>query len=250
MAAIDEQNVIITGANRGIGRVMAERFVQEGAHVGLLGRRRDAVEDTIDSINDELSPSGSMSPIVADVSEAEDVDEAIDEWIEERGTIHTLINNAGITRDGLLMRMDDEDWESVLDTNLDGAFYCTKAVVRNMMRNRWGRIIMVSSVIGLTGNPGQSNYAASKSGMIGFSKSVARELGSRGVTSNTIAPGYIETEMTDEMDEENREAILENTPAERLGEADDVADCALFLASERADYITGEVIRVDGGLAM
>lgn len=250
MAVIDEQNVIITGANRGIGRVMAERFVQEGAHVGLLGRRRDAVEDTIDSINDELSPSGSMSPIVADVSEAEDVDEAIDEWIEERGTIHTLINNAGITRDGLLMRMDDEDWESVLDTNLDGAFYCTKAVVRNMMRNRWGRIIMVSSVIGLTGNPGQSNYAASKSGMIGFSKSVARELGSRGVTSNTIAPGYIETEMTDEMDEENREAILENTPAERLGEADDVADCALFLASERADYITGEVIRVDGGLAM
>lgn len=250
MATLDEQNVIVTGANRGIGRVVAEHFAREGAHVGLLGRRREAVEETIDEINEELSPDGSMSPIVADVSEPEQVDDAIGDWVDEHDTVHTLVNNAGINRDGLLMRMDSEDWDSVLDTNLDGTFFCTKAVVRNMMRNKWGRVVMISSVIGLMGNPGQANYAASKSGMIGFSKSVARELGSRNITCNTIAPGYIETEMTEEMDEENREAILDNTPAERLGEASDVAECALFLASERAGYINGEVIRVDGGLAM
>lgn len=250
MATIDEQNVIVTGANRGIGRVIAERFVAEGAHVGLLGRRQEAVEETIDEINNDLDPDGSMSVIVADVSDPDQVQESIDGWVDEHDTVHTLVNNAGINRDGLLMRMKSEDWNSVLDTNLDGTFYCTQAVIRNMMRNKWGRILMVSSVIGLMGNPGQTNYAASKSGMIGLCKSVARELGSRNITCNTIAPGYIETEMTDEMDEDAREAILENTPVERLGEAEDVAECALFLASEKSGFITGEVVRVDGGLAM
>jgi len=250
MTAINEQNVIVTGANRGIGRVITEQFALEGAHVGLLGRRQEALEETINDINEDLSPGGSMSSIVADVSDPDEVQGAIEEWIDDHETVHTLINNAGINRDGLLMRMDSEDWDSVLDTNLDGAFFCTQAVIRNMMRNQWGRIIMVSSVIGLMGNPGQTNYAASKSGMIGLGKSVARELGSRNITCNTIAPGYIKTEMTEEMDEETREAIMDNTPAERLGDPEDVADCALFLASERSGYITGEVIRVDGGLAM
>ncbi len=250
MADIEEQNVIITGGNRGIGRVLVERFASEGAHVGVLGRRSEAVRETIEEIRDTRSPSGRLSPIIADVTRPDPLREAVEEWIEEAGGIHTLINNAGITRDGLVMRMKDEDWEAVLDTNLDGAFHCTQSVIRPMMRNRWGRIIMISSVIGLTGNPGQTNYAASKAGLIGFCKAIARELGSRNITCNSIAPGYIDTEMTDEMTDQQRETLLDSTPVERLGTGEDVAECAVFLAGERAGFITGEVIRVDGGLAM
>ena len=250
MPEISGQNVIVTGANRGIGRVMAEKFAGRGAHVGVLGRREEAVNETIKEIQQDYDPSGELSPIVADVSSADQVNDSIGDWVEQHGGVHTLINNAGITRDGLLMTMKSEDWEDVLNVNLDGAFHCARAVIRPMMKNRWGRILLVSSIVGLTGNAGQSNYSASKAGLIGLSKSIAKELGSRNITSNTIAPGYIDTDMTEEMDEQTRETLLDNTPAGRLGEARDVANLALFLASEQASYITGEVIRIDGGLAM
>lgn len=249
MTDLASQNVIVTGANRGIGKVVAREFAKEGSTVGVLGRRRDAVEEAVAEVREEAG-NDEISPIVADVSDYEETTEAVEEWVDEKDGVHTLINNAGLNRDGLLMRMKQEDWDTVLDVNLDGAFNCTKAVIRSMIRNQWGRIIMVSSVAGLMGNPGQSNYSASKSGMIGFSKSIARELGSRNITSNTIAPGYIETDMTEELDEERQQTVLDATPLERFGEAEEIADCALFLASPRADYITGEVIRVDGGMAM
>jgi 3-oxoacyl-[acyl-carrier protein] reductase len=249
MTELNEQNVIVTGANRGIGKVVAREFAEKGATVGVLGRRREAVDEAVNDLSDETG-NDKVSAIVADVSDYEKTNEAIGDWVEENDGIHTLINNAGMNRDGLLMRMKEDDWKSVLGVNLDGAFNCTKAVIRSMIRNQWGRIIMVSSVAGIMGNPGQSNYAASKSGMIGFSKSIARELGSRSITSNTIAPGYIQTDMTEELDEERKQTVLDATPMERFGDAEEVADCALFLASERASYITGETIRVDGGMAM
>lgn len=249
MTELASQNVIVTGANRGIGKVVAREFGEEGSTVGVLGRRADAVEEAVSDLR-ESTGNDDVTPIVADVSDYEETTDAVEEWVDEQDGVHTLVNNAGLNRDGLLMRMKEDDWNTVLDVNLDGAFNCTKAVIRPMIRNQWGRIIMVSSVAGLMGNPGQSNYSASKSGMIGFSKSIARELGSRNITSNTIAPGYIETDMTDELDEERQQTVLDATPLERFGEAEEIADCALFLASERADYITGEVIRVDGGMAM
>lgn len=244
-----EQNVIVTGANRGIGRHLAEAFAHEGSTVGMLGRRREALEEAADDIR-EQDPDGELSPLVADVSDPEAVDLAIDEWVDEHDGVHSLINNAGITRDGLFMRMGEDDWSQVMDVNLDGSFFCSQAVIRPMMRERWGRIVMMSSVIGLMGNAGQANYAASKAGMVGLAKSLARELGSRGITANVLAPGYIDTEMTDEMDDDQREELMDNTPMERLGQPEDVVEAALFLTSERADFITGEVIRVDGGLAM
>lgn len=249
MTQLQKQNVIVTGANRGIGKVIAREFAGEGATVGLLGRRREAVDEAVGDLT-ETTGNDDVSPIVTDVSDYEKTTEAVQEWVEEKNGVHTLVNNAGMNRDGLLMRMKEDDWKSVLEVNLDGAFNCTKAVIRSMIRNRWGRVIMISSVAGIMGNPGQSNYAASKSGMIGFSKSIARELGSRNITSNTIAPGYIQTDMTEELDEERRQTVLDATPMERFGDAGEVADCALFLASERAGYITGETIRVDGGMAM
>ena len=249
MTELNEQNVIVTGANRGIGKVVAREFAEKGATVGVLGRREDAVEEAVSNLTEQTG-NDDVSPVVADVSDYEETNEAIGDWVEEHDGIHTLVNNAGMNRDGLLMRMKEDDWQSVLGVNLDGAFNCTKAVIRSMIRNQWGRIIMVSSVAGIMGNPGQSNYAASKSGMIGFSKSIARELGSRSITSNTIAPGYIQTDMTEELDEERKQTVLDATPMERFGDAEEVADCALFLASERASYITGETIRVDGGMAM
>lgn len=249
MPEIAEQNVVVTGANRGIGRVLAREFAREGAHVGLLGRREEAVDETIDELHQELE-NPELSSLVADVSKKDEVEDAFEEWIDRHDEIHTLINNAGITRDGLVMRMKDEDWNSVLDVNLDGAFFCSKSVVRNMLGNRWGRIIMISSVVGLRGNPGQANYSASKAGLIGLSKSIARELGSRNITANTIAPGYVQTDMTEDLDDDQKDMIIESTPMERIGEAEEVADCALFLASPKSSYITGEVIRVDGGMAM
>ncbi len=249
MTELSSQNVIVTGANRGIGKVLARSFVREGATVGVLGRRREAVEGTVEDLRQETGLQ-SVSSIVADVTDYNRVNQAIGEWVEEREGVHTLVNNAGINRDGLLLRMKQEDWNSVLDVNLNGAFNCTKSVIRPMIKNRWGRIIMISSTAGLRGNIGQSNYSASKAGMIGFCKSIARELGSRNITSNTIAPGYVETDMTDGLGEEQKEAIIEMTPLERFGKPEEIAECALFLASDRADYITGEVIRVDGGMGM
>lgn len=250
MPEVGDQNVIVTGGNRGIGREIVARFAREGANVGLLGRRREAVEEACGTLAEDPEVTGEVTPVVADVSDAGAVREAIGEWVEEHDGVHTLVNNAGTRRDGLLLRMRDEDWHDVMDVNLHGTFYCTHAVVRSMMRNHWGRLIMVSSVSGLRGNPGQANYAASKAGIIGFTKSAARELAPRNITANVIAPGFMETDLTGDLTEEQEERLLEVTPMGEPGELRDVADCARFLASEQAGYITGEVIRVDGGMAM
>ncbi len=250
MPEISKQNVIVTGGARGIGRAIVEKFVAEGANIAILDLDRDSIEQTIDEIEEKIKPSGELSALEADVSDPDSVDEAISGWVDENETVHTLVNNAGITRDGLLMRQKFEDWKSVLEVNLDGAYNCTKSVIRPMMRNRWGRIIMISSVIGLRGNAGQTNYAASKAGVIGFCKSVAQELGSRSITCNAVAPGFIRTEMTEELPDKVKDDVLSSTPAGRLGEPAEVADCVLFLAGEQSGFITGEVIRVDGGMAM
>jgi len=250
MPEIRDQNVIVTGGNRGIGREIVARFAREGATVGLLGRRREAVEAACEEVAGSSDVEGAVTPLVADVGEAEAVREAIGAWVEEHEGVHTLVNNAGTRRDGLLLRMRDEDWHDVMDVNLHGTFYCTHAVVRSMMRNQWGRLIMVSSVSGLRGNPGQANYAASKAGIIGFTKSCARELAPRNITANVIAPGFMKTDLTGDLTEEQEQRLLEVTPMGRPGELRDVADCVRFLASEEAGYITGEVIRVDGGMAM
>lgn len=250
MPEVGDQNVIVTGGNRGIGREIVARFAREGATVGLLGRRREAVEEACEALDEDPEVTGEVTPVVADVSDAEAVREAVGNWVEAHEGVHTLVNNAGTRRDGLLLRMRDEDWHDVVDVNLHGTFYCTHAVVRSMMRNHWGRLIMVSSVSGLRGNPGQANYAASKAGIIGFTKSVARELAPRNITANVIAPGFMETDLTGDLTEEQEERLLEVTPMGRPGELRDVADCARFLASEQAGYVTGEIIRVDGGMAM
>jgi len=250
MPPIGEQNVIVTGGARGIGRAIVEKFVTAGANVGILDLQQEAIAEAIEDINSSLGPAGELSAIEADVSDPDSTEEAIGEWIDKNDGIHTLVNNAGITSDGLLIRQKESDWKSVLDVNLDGAYHCTQAVLRPMMRGRWGRIIMISSVIGLRGNAGQTNYAASKAGLIGLAKSVAQELGSRSITCNAVAPGFIKTKMTEELNDDMIEEVIENTPADRLGEPKEVADCVAFLAGEESSYITGEVIRVDGGMAM
>ncbi len=250
MPPIGKQNVIVTGGARGIGRAIVEKFVTAGANVGILDLQQEAIAEAIEDINSSLGPAGELSAIEADVSDPDSTEEAIGEWIDKNDGIHTLVNNAGITSDGLLIRQKESDWKSVLDVNLDGAYHCTQAVLRPMMRGRWGRIIMISSVIGLRGNAGQTNYAASKAGLIGLAKSVAQELGSRSITCNAVAPGFIKTKMTEELNDDMIEEVIENTPADRLGEPKEVADCVAFLAGEESSYITGEVIRVDGGMAM
>ncbi len=250
MPDVGDQNVIVTGGNRGIGREIVARFARDGATVGLLGRREEAVEEACQELAEDPEVTGEVDPVVADVADPEAVREAVGEWVEEHEEVHTLVNNAGTRRDGLLLRMRQDDWHDVVDVNLHGTFYCTHAVVRSMMRNEWGRLIMISSVSGLRGNPGQANYAASKAGVIGFTKSVARELAPRNITANVIAPGFMETDLTGDLTEEQEQRLIEVTPMGRPGELRDVADCVRFLASERAGYITGEVIRVDGGMAM
>lgn len=250
MPAIGEQNVIVTGGAGGIGRAIVEKFAVAGANVGILDLEEEPINEAIDDLNTKADFPGELSPIVADVSDPESTEDAIGRWIDNNGGIDTLVNNAGITSDGLLLRQKESDWQSVLNVNLDGAYHCTQAVLKPMMRGRWGRIIMISSVIGLRGNAGQANYAASKAGLIGLAKSVAQELGSRSVTCNAVAPGFIKTKMTEELGDEMIEEVIENTPADRLGEPEEVADCVGFLAGEEASFINGEVIRVDGGMAM
>lgn len=249
---LNQQNVIVTGANRGLGRTIAAHFAKCGATVGMLGRSPDKLESARDEIIEETEAKPeSVQVLEADVTDGEQVDDVIGDWNDELDEgIHTLVNNAGINRDGTLLRMSDDDWKDVIDVNLNGAFYCTKSVIRPMMRNRWGRLIMISSISGLMGNEGQTNYSASKAGLVGFCRAVARELGSRDITANTIAPGFIKTGMTERMDDGQKDIMEGVVPMERFGEPEEVAECATFLASERASYITGEVINVDGGMGM
>lgn len=245
---MNEMNVLVTGASRGIGKRIAEAFALAGANVVLnASRESEHFKRTID----EFEKAGySVMAYACDVSSTDAVKE-MQKAIKERfGTIHVLVNNAGVTRDMLLMRMSEDEWDSVIDINLKGTFNCTKACVRPMMKAGFGRIINISSVIGLVGNPGQANYAASKAGMIGFTKSVAKEIGKKGVTCNAVAPGFIESDMTDGLSEEMKAKYLESIPVGRFGTTEDVTNAILFLASEKSSFITGQVLTVDGGMVM
>jgi len=239
---------IITGAGRGIGKAIAERLASEGADVVICDIDEEAAERTAEEIKNKYSVKAIA--IRADVANGEEVNSMVEETIKNFARIDFLINNAGITRDSLLLRMSEEEWEKVISVDLKSVFLCTKAVVRHMMRQRFGRVVNISSVIGLRGNVGQANYSAAKAGIIGFTKSIARELAGRNITVNAVAPGYIQTEMTERLPQEVKEEMLKQVPLGRPGQPEDVAGVVAFLCSDDASYITGEIIRVDGGMAM
>ena len=238
-AALEGKTALVTGASRGIGRAIAAELASAGAKV-VIGYRSGKEE--AESLASELGGRA----VQADVSNAEDAARLV----ADAGDLDILVNNAGLTRDGLLARMPDDDWRTVIETNLSSVFYTCRAVTRPMMKKRAGAIVNVSSIVGVHGNWGQTNYAASKAGIIGFTKSLARELGSRGVRANVVAPGYVKTQLTDVLPEEATEAMLQNTPLGRLGEPQDIAGAVRFLCSDEASFITGEVLLVDGGLGM
>ena len=247
MGQLDNQVAVVTGAGRGIGRAIALKFAAEGANVACVSRTAENSE----KVANEVRALGRKAWACAvDVADSKGVAAAGEKILAEAGRVDILVNNAGVTKDGLLMRMSDEDWDTVLNTNLKGAFSFTKAFARTMLKQRSGRIINVASIIGLIGNAGQANYAASKAALIGFTKSVARELGSRGITANALAPGFIETDMTAALNDEVRKQLLEKIPLASFGQAEDIAAAALFLAGASGRYITGQVLVVDGGMVM
>jgi len=247
MKQLENQIAVVTGAGRGIGRAIALKFAAEGADVVCVSRTAENSE----KVANEVRVLGRKAWAHAvDVADAAAVSAAAEKILTECGKVDILVNNAGVTRDGLLMRMSDADWDAVLNTNLKGAFLVTKAFSRSMIKQRSGRIINISSVIGLIGNAGQCNYAASKAGLIGFTQSCARELASRSITVNAIAPGFIETDMTSELKEEMKTELLKRIPLGIFGQADDIAGAALFLAGPSARYVTGQVLTVDGGMVM
>lgn len=239
---------VVTGGSRGIGRKISQRLASMGAKVFInYVSRPDAAQETVDTIK---TAGGDAQVIQFDVADTAQVQEAFKTITEDSGGVDILVNNAGITRDGLLATMKEEAWDSVLDTNLKGAFNCIKSVSRSMMKKRWGRIVTITSVIGFAGNPGQANYSAAKAGLIGLTRSGAREFASRGITVNAVAPGYIITDMTNELPEKVKENILTAIPMGKLGEADDVAGAVCYLVSDDAQYVTGQVIHVNGGMFM
>lgn len=243
----DGQTVLVTGSTRGIGKAIAMAFAKEGATALVVGRNAALVEETVQNIVQE---GGKADGFVCDVTIVNQVQETVNKILDKHKCIDILVNNAGVTRDNLLLRLSESDWDEVINVNLKGVFTTTKIVSKAMLRAKKGKIISIASIIGITGNAGQANYAASKAGIIGFSKSVAKELSSRGITSNVVAPGYIRTDMTAQLGEKVQDEILKSIPLGRLGEASDVAGACLFLASKAADYITGQTIVVDGGLAV
>tara|TARA_B110000438_G_scaffold29021_1_gene28032 strand:+ start:1689 stop:2435 length:747 start_codon:yes stop_codon:yes gene_type:complete len=238
---------VVTGASRGIGKGIAEIYAKAGAHVSCVSRNKDTLNNVVENI---ISNGGSASVNAFDVSNLVEFENTINDITKEYGRIDILVNNAGITIDKLIIRMSEDDWNKVIDINLKGAFNGIKSVTRTMMKARTGRIINISSVVGLTGNAGQTNYAASKAGLIGLSKASAKELSSRGITVNCIAPGYIDTDMTADITDKNKEDLYSKIPLGRIGSPDDIATVALFLASDEAGYITGQTITVDGGMVM
>ena len=238
------KKALVTGASGGIGGAIAKVFNSQGAEVGLSGTRVDALE----ALAGEIGSSAHVVP--ADLSSAEGAEQLVKDVMDAMGGIDILINNAGLTRDNLAMRLKDEDWQTVLDVNLTSAFRLNRAVLRGMMKARWGRIIGITSIVGVTGNPGQANYAASKAGMIGMSKSLAQEVASRGVTVNCVAPGFIATAMTDVLADEQKEKLNAGIPAGRMGAVDDIASACVYLASNEAAYVTGQTLHVNGGMAM
>jgi 3-oxoacyl-[acyl-carrier protein] reductase len=238
---------VVTGGAKGIGRAIATHLAQGGAKVVVAGR----TEGPLEELRAEIQAQGGEAVAVrADVAVEADADALCARAIEAFGKAEILVNNAGVTRDGLLLRMSDADWDQVIDTNLKGAFHCTRAFARPMVRQKWGRIVNIASVIGLIGNAGQTNYAASKAGLLGLTKAVAKELASRHITVNAVAPGFIETAMTDSLGEKVREGLMAQIPMGRLGKAEDVAQAVGFLCSEGAAYVTGQVLTVDGGMVM
>ncbi|TLD71056.1 3-oxoacyl-[acyl-carrier-protein] reductase [Phragmitibacter flavus] len=248
MSRLSSRIAVVTGAGRGIGKAIAERFAAEGAKVAVVSRTETNAEAAAAAIN-ALYPDAAKAYAV-DVADSAGTLEMGKKIIADFGGVDILVNNAGITRDGLALRMSEDDWDSVLDANLKGAFNMLKAVQRPILKSKFGRIINISSVIGLIGNAGQANYAASKAGLIGLSKSLAREFAGRAVTVNAIAPGFIVTDMTHELNEQQKEAILKGIPLGSFGEAVDIANAVAFLASDEARYITGQVLTVDGGMVM
>ena len=245
---LDGRHALVTGASRGIGRAVALALAAEGASVALNFAGNVAAAE---AVRDEIERAGGKAILVpADVSDEGAVEAMVKTVAEAFGSIDILINNAGITRDGLLLRMKEADWDAVLNTNLKGVFLCAKAVSKLMVKKRYGRIVNMASVVGLVGNASQANYAAAKAGVIGFTKAMAKEMASRGITVNAIAPGFIHSDMTDILPDKVKEAMLAGIPLGRAGEPTDVAQAALFLASDQAAYITGQVLQVDGGMVM
>ncbi len=245
MLKLDNKTALVTGASQGIGEAIAKLLALQGARVVVAARNEEKLRALAAYID---AGGGCARPLALDVSQPETFGERLKSLPADFGEIDILVNNAGITADNLLARMSLDDWERVLRTNLTGAFALSKEVVRGMMKRRWGRIVNVSSVVGMMGNAGQANYAASKAGLIGFTKSLARELGSRNITVNVVAPGYVETAMTEALPEASKEALTGSIALKRLGTVDDVAAAVLFLASEEAGYITGHTLNVSGGL--
>lgn len=244
MFDLSGKTALVTGASGGIGGAIARGLASRGARVVISGTRTAA----LDALAAELGPE--TVPLTADLG-ADGAAEALLKAAEaETGGLDILVNNAGLTRDGLVMRTSDADWQKVLDVNLTAGFRLVRGALRGMMKRRWGRVIGISSIIGVTGNPGQAAYAAAKAGMIGMTKALAQEVASRGITANCVAPGFIETDMTRALAEKNRDAVLAAIPAARLGSAEDVAGCVVFLASDEAAYVTGQTLHVNGGMAM
>lgn len=244
MFQLSGKTALITGSSGGIGSAIAKNLSQQGAHVVLHGTRSGRLEELASEIG------SNVSVVTANLSNRDAVGGLVAEATKATGAIDILVNNAGITRDNLFMRMKDEEWDDVLEVNLTSSMLVCRSAIRAMMKARWGRIISISSIVGVTGNPGQTNYAASKAGMIGFSKSLAAEVASRGITVNIVAPGFIETPMTDELTDEQKQKLLANVPAGRLGSSQEVAAAVSFLASEEAAYVTGATLHVNGGMAM
>jgi 3-oxoacyl-[acyl-carrier protein] reductase len=242
--SFEGQVVVVTGASRGIGREIARQFAEQGARVACVATTLAGAQGTVDLLGD------SARAYAADVSETESVEALFKAITDDFGQVDVLVNNAGITKDQLVLRMKDEDWDRVIAVNLRGTFLCTRAALKPMIKARYGRIVNVTSIIGQGGAAGQANYAASKAGVIGFTKSIAKEWGSRGLTCNAVAPGFIETDMTADLSEDFRTHVIKTAPAGRLGSGADIANAVLFMAARDAGYITGQVLTVDGGLTL
>jgi len=244
------KKAVVTGGGRGIGKAITEQFLKEGASVAIFGTNRARGEEAVKELSSHLAPEQTVNFYQVDLAKADQIEPALQKILQEWGAVDILVNNAGITKDNLLMKSSEEDWDLVLDTNLRSVYHMCRLLIRSMLKARKGKIINISSVVGLIGNAGQTNYAASKAGMIGFTKSLAKEVASRNICVNCIAPGFIQTEMTDVLSDSQKEGLLGQIPMQRLGTSQEIAYAALYLASHLSDYVTGQVLTVDGGMVM